>query len=116
MKRGIQLTEDDKIRRLTHSEWMDEGMKRFPGLHPREWQFVCPVCGHVAKYAEWLEVDAEDSAAFSCIGRWRKNPRGAFEGEGPGPCNYAGGGLFRVNPVLVTMEDGEVRPVFEWAI
>ncbi len=106
---------EPQFRRITHSDWMDEGMKRFPGLHPREWQFVCPVCGVVTKYGEWLEHDAEDSAAFSCIGRWTGATRGAFEGEGPGPCNYAGGGLFRLNPVMVTMEDGEIRATFEFA-
>ena len=58
-------------------------------------------------------------AGFSCIGRWAK---GGCEHRGLGPksvtddgdkkeksigCDYAGGGLFKLNPVLVTHEDKE---------
>jgi len=32
--------------------------------------------------------------------------------EGDGPCNYAGGGLFRINPVSI---DGRELGVFEFA-
>lgn len=85
--------------------WQAEGVRRF-GKDMRNWQFVCPICGHVAKASDWEAIPgARDSIAFSCIGRYTLPRREAFEGTGPGPCNYAGGGLFKLNPVFV--EDPE---------
>jgi hypothetical protein len=79
----------------TPEEWYAEGERRF-GSDRRAWKFVCPVCGHVAAVNDWLAV------AFSCVGRWLPEARDAFASKTiPGPCNYAGGGLFRLNPVTV---------------
>jgi len=39
-------------------------------------------------------------AAFSCIGRLETPATDAFSGK-KGPCNYAGGGLFQLNPIYV---------------
>jgi hypothetical protein len=99
---------------LTHDEWMAEGTKRF-GADMMSWRFVCPRCGHVATPADWRAAGAPQSAAaFSCVGRWLPGePRDAFK-PGPGPCNYAGGGLFRLNPVHV-LEDGKRHEVFAFA-
>lgn len=88
---------------MTKQEWDDLAESRF-GLDPLNWKFVCPACGHVASVRDWRDAGAPQSAiAFSCVGRWLKGVkvREAFGGKGPGPCNYAGGGLFRLNPVKI---------------
>ncbi len=100
-------------RQLTHDEWLTEGVRRF-GYDAREWRFVCPVCAYEASVQDWKEAGAEARCvAFSCIGGWR----GAtdFASTGEGPCNYAGGGLFKLNPVTVIKEEGPPRFVFEFA-
>lgn len=84
------------IVRFTYAEWVAEGKRRF-GDNIRAWRFVCPLCGTVASMAEWIEAGATNSAGFSCIERFRSN----------GQCDYVGGGLFKLNPVRVTTEDGE---------
>ncbi len=92
----------DVRQKMTKAEWEAEGTRRF-GPDQMSWQFVCPACGHVAAIKDWKEVGAPSStAAFSCVGRWlgaTSSP--AFGGPSRQPCNYAGGGLFHLNPVLV---------------
>lgn len=89
---------------MTYLEWEEEGKALF-GPNMRTWSFVCPVCKHVATVQDWLDAGAPNSTiAFSCVGRWIPGSRSAFNGSGPGPCSYAGGGLFPLNPVEV---DGE---------
>lgn len=102
-------------RKITYEEWEKEGERRF-GKDKMKWQFICPVCKHVALAEDWLKAGAsEDTIAFSCIGRYLNPVRDAFSGKGKGPCNYAGGGLFRLNPVIIS--DGkEEHQVFEFAI
>lgn len=64
------------------------------------------MCKHVASVRDYQKAGApEDCVAFSCIGRWLEGSLQAFEESGLGPCNYAGGGLFRLNPVEII--DGE---------
>lgn len=99
---------------MTHAEWKAEAIRRF-GTDPMKWKFVCPVCGHVASVQDWEDVKAFESAGFSCVGRYLPKARQAFEEKGPGPCNYAGGGLFRLNPTEVTTEDGKISHVFAFA-
>lgn len=101
---------------MTRLEWIAEGERRF-GPDPLRWRFVCPACGHVATVEDWKRVGATDeTVAFSCIGRWQTSPpRAAFGGKGPGPCDYAGGGLFRLNPQPVTAGEGGVIHVFAFA-
>lgn len=89
---------------MTRAEWMQAGTALF-GADTALWRFRCPACGYVASVKDWRNAGAEEGMiAFSCIGRLRPSPRDAFMAGGPGPCNYAGGGLFRLNPVDV---DGE---------
>jgi hypothetical protein len=84
---------------ITREEWHASGEKLF-GPDKMKWRFVCPVCGHVQSVQDWKDAGAPESAvAFSCVGRWIPGSRKAFEETGKGPCNYAGGGLFRLNPV-----------------
>jgi len=104
-------------RKLTHAEWVAEGKRRF-GEDFDKWRFVCPVCGFVASVQDWKDVGHSDAAAFSCVGRWRKDSKDALTdamAKGRGPCNYAGGGLFRLNPVTVVFTDGTEHSAFEFA-
>lgn len=87
-------------RELTIQEYMTEAYDLF-GPDMMTWRFVCPACGHIASVADYKAAGAPESAVgFSCIGRWLENPREAF-GKGPGPCDYAGGGLFRIAPIKI---------------
>jgi len=101
---------------MTEAEWTSEGARRFGGNN-LDWRFVRPNCGHICAVREWRDAGAPKSAAaFSCIGRWlgvepgRQHPR-------PRPCDYAGGGLFRLNPVTVTVTagPGAEHRLFEFA-
>ncbi|TCT21176.1 VVA0879 family protein [Thiobaca trueperi] len=103
------------IQEMTHAEWIAEGRRRF-GDDMMNWRFVCPACGHVAAARDWKDAGAPPNAvAFSCVGRWLPTAREAFADAGHGPCNYAGGGLFRLNPLHVRREDGQIEPVFAFA-
>lgn len=80
-------------------------------MTPMNWKFRCPSCGHVASVQDWKNAGApENAAAFSCVGRWLQERKEAFTKNGP--CNYAGGGLFRLNPVK--LEGMDVGP-FDFA-
>jgi hypothetical protein len=105
---------------MPHAAWVAEGERRF-GPDRMEWKFVCPACGHIARTADWKEAGAPEGAvAFSCVGRWLPN-------SGPGrafatanvlpskPCDYAGGGLFGLNPLLVEDLDGKSHRLFAFA-
>lgn len=105
-------------RTIAYDEWVAEGRALF-GDDPLAWRFVCPCCGHEASVADWKAAGApETAAAFSCVGRWSGAKREAFGGKGPGPCNYAGGGLFCISPVEIQrVVDGQQRSTmaFEFA-
>lgn len=91
---------------MTHDEWQREGTRRF-GPDKATWRFACPACDHVVTLGDYQTAGAPESAiAFSCVGRWLPQARDAFA-PGPGPCNYAGGGLFALNPVRVVAPAGE---------
>lgn len=96
---------------MTIEEWKAEARRRF-GDDPLNWKFVCPSCGYVACVKEWRDLGAEEGAvAFSCVGRFidTADDKSTFSKDG-GPCTYAGGGLIRLNPVIV---DGD--PIFAFA-
>lgn len=108
-------------RRITILEWLAEGEHLFGSAVDR-WRFVCPACGHVATVQDWWDVGAPEAVGFSCIGRWYGGSRRAFgedrtkNADASGPCDYSGGGLFRVNPVVVIGELGEKeRHYFDFA-
>jgi len=102
--------------RMTADEWVKEGERLF-GADRDGWRFECPSCHHVATPRQWREAGAgEGEIAFSCIGRHAPTPKEAFENDGRGPCTYAGGGLFRLNPVTVTTPDGKEHTMFAFAI
>lgn len=93
------MSKVDATRFETEDAWRAEAVRRF-GTDGMKWKFVCPSCGHVASVQDWKDAGAPQSAvAFSCVGRWLPDPKRL--GEKPGPCDYAGGGLFQLNPVSV---------------
>lgn len=103
---------------MTHTEWLAEAVRRF-GEDNSKWRFVCPSCGHVASVQDWKDAKAPAGAiGFSCVGRYvgaaARAAARAFGGKG-GPCNYTGGGLFAINPVLVDMGDGKPIQAFAFA-
>lgn len=62
-----------------------------------------------------LRVRQKGSIGISCIGRWCKGKvRNAFSSEGKGPCDYSGGGLFRLNPVEVDFGENNKVGFFEF--
>jgi hypothetical protein len=104
-----------KARVLTYEQWLAEGYRRF-GEDRRSWRFVCPVCGHAATPADWLAVGAsQGEIAFSCVGRRIEGAKEAFaQGDNGKGCTYAGGGLFKLNPVDVLLPTGERSHFFEF--
>jgi hypothetical protein len=108
--------------KYTLAEWRAKAAELF-GDDFMKWKFVCPICAHVATVQDWKDAGAPvESAAFSCVGRWAgANDTKAKEAFGPngikgkGPCNYAGGGLFRLNPITVVDPDGVELHAFAFA-
>lgn len=108
--------------KYTLAEWRAKAAELF-GEDVMRWKFVCPVCRHVASVQDWKDAAApEQAAAFSCVGRWiganpeiAKGDVGPNGIEGKGPCNYAGGGLFQLNPVSVIDPDGREMKAFAFA-
>ena len=99
----------------TQAEWLAEAERLF-GADAMAWRFECPVCHHVASLQDWKDAGAPQATwAFSCVGRWIPGSRDAFEASGVGPCNYAGGGLFRLNPVAMVFPDGSTHHAFAFA-
>lgn len=96
-------------------EWRAEGERRFGG-DEMAWKWKCPSCGHVASAQDWQDAGAPVGAvAFSCVGRWKGGrPAKTFRRSG-GPCDYAGGGLICINPVIVTVDGHERLNIFEFA-
>ena len=100
---------------LSAEQWRAEASRLF-GTDPLKWRFVCPSCGHVAAVEDWKDAGAKDTqAAFSCVGRYTGADDSRTFRKAGGPCTYAGGGLFRINPVAVRHEDGAITHVFAFA-
>ena len=97
---------------LVYDEWHSEGVSLF-GPDEMKWRFTCPSCGYVATPEDWKNAGAPSGAvAFSCVGRWRPESTGVIFNKNGGPCNYAGGGLFGLNPVHILRPDGETHNIF----
>jgi|SRR5687767_212614 len=102
------------MRKVTSEQWEAEGRSLY-GDDKMNWKFRCPSCGHVASVADWKAAGAsQGEVAFSCVGRHLNANDKATFGRSGGPCNYAGGGLFKINPV--TVDDGTFKhSMFEFA-
>lgn len=108
-----EQTEDHVADYASVEDWHAEARRLF-GDDQMEWRFVCPSCGHVASVKDWKDAGStEGSVAFSCVGRWLDSPHDAFQ-MGNGPCNYAGGGLFAINPVSI-QTGGTISHAFAFA-
>ena len=106
------MTRRTELPELSYDEWHARGTELF-GDDVATWRVVCPSCGHVQcmkDYQEQVPHLTEEQIlkylGFSCIGRFTKPEADSLTGEAP--CNYAGGGLFGLNPQPVKMPDGEV--------
>lgn len=102
--------------KLTYEEWVQEGTKRY-GPDKKIWKFKCPNCGYIQTYNDFLKEgsskeEAQGMIGFSCIGRIMKNCKGEL-GNKKQPCNYAGGGLFKLNPIIIT-ENGKEQGYFDF--
>lgn len=96
---------------VTLDEWRAEATRLF-GEDEMQWRWRCPACGHECSTADYQAAGAKSThVGFSCVGRFLPAPRDAF-GDGPGPCNYAGGGLIGLNPIRVLLPDGKHVDVF----
>lgn len=103
------------MREITHEQWKAEAMERF-GADPLKWRFVCPICKVETSVDEWKKAGAPEGAvAFSCIGRYTKGEGTMNQKTPKRPCDYTGGGLFRLNPVKVNFSDGKDMTAFEFA-
>lgn len=101
------------MRTVTKTEYMAEGVALF-GPDPMGWRFVCPSCGNTACTKDWKDAGApEGSVAYSCVGRWMPGTTATLGEKDKGFCNYAGGGLFGLNPVKV-MDGDKEHHVFEF--
>ena len=92
-----KMTDDLKF--SSPEAWRARATELF-GDDELDWTFECPMCKHKTTVRDWRDAGAPlDSVAFSCVGRWTK--AGEFKAGDKGPCTYAGGGLFKLNPVSV---------------
>jgi len=107
---------------MNHSEWLDKA-KRLYGKNAGDWKFKCPVCQTVQTAQDFVRAglskeEASTSIAQECIGRHLQNKEKAF-GEKKRkkgvPCDYAGYGLFKLNPVEIIMDDGTKYNAFDFA-
>lgn len=92
---------------LTREQYFAEAVKRY-GKDRNNWKFRCPSCGNTMTVGEYLaaakaigDEDGDRMIAFSCIGRLMPNPVDMGT-KGNGYCNYAGGGLFKLNPIEIS--------------
>lgn len=114
---------------ITKADWLERG-KRLYGEDAKNWEFKCPNCGNVQTIADFLElkkagilkedVDVGTLVYFSCIGRFdtripEKDIGTIWDKKKRSPCNYTLGGLFCFANVFVIDDEGEKRPVFDFA-
>lgn len=104
--------------KISHEDWVKEALSR--NENPLQVKFKCPVCGYIATGQEYLDNGATEGAiGFVCIGRFKHSGMisDAFGGRKVkhGPCNYTGGGLFRLNPITVIFQDGTEKDFFDFA-
>ena len=107
---------------MKHSEWIDKA-KRLYGDNAGEWKFKCPICKTAQTANDFIQAgltkeEASNSIANECIGRFLPEKQKAIgekkiiKGK---PCNYAGYGLFKLNPIEVIMDYGRKISAFDFA-
>jgi len=103
---------------MTMAEWRTEGMALF-GTNSRAWRFVCPMCKGVMSVQDYFDVGApEGTIGFSCIGLYRTDANAGADVwnrlRAMQWCTYAGGGLFKLHPIIVISDDGDQVPFFDF--
>jgi hypothetical protein len=104
---------------ISHYDWQLEAVKRY-GMYDSNWKFRCPSCHSTMTAGLYRELAGDKAEAvqvmigYSCVGRLMENPTTIFQ-KGKGFCNYAGGGLFGLNPILVKFPDGKEGRFFDFA-
>ena len=119
MAKTTKPTQKNERLTLTHAEWVAMG-ERLYGADMMDWVFVCPACGYPQTPRDYKAAGApEGTIGFSCVGRYLP---GGQAGDAFGkrrksgaPCNYAGGGLFPLNPITVSFPDGTTTDCFAFA-
>jgi len=87
--------------RITTETQYCKDAKLLFGEDMMKWRFICPACGHIASIEDYKNAGTTQGAiAFSCVGRWLPERQTMYTKNG-GPCDYAGGGLFMLNPVSI---------------
>lgn len=101
--------------RISFKDWKAKGENLF-GTDTKKWRFICPVCKFEQSTQDYLDAGApKNTVGFSCVGRWRADASDAMSSkhDGSKPCNYVGGGLFRLNPVHVVASGENAEGVRE---
>jgi hypothetical protein len=97
-----------ELKKLTNEEWRDEARKRYPSSID-DIRFRCPSCDNVMSVKDYKDAGADPGEiGVNCIGR-SQGSKVTIGTRGKGPCNYAGFGLFKLNPIEVTGDDGVTR-------
>lgn len=107
---------------MKHFDWLEKATMLY-GEKSGDWKFKCPVCETVQTARDFVNAglskeEASSSIAIECIGRYLPVKQKAIgekkiiKGK---PCNYAGYGLFRLNPVEIEMSDGSKQYAFAFA-
>lgn len=103
-------------------EWKEKGMALF-GKDEKKWIFICPICETKQSIQDFLDYGISEEIArktigISCIGRNISNSQIAIGRSTPvvkgKPCNYAGYGLFKLNPIHIKTEDGYIVSLFNF--
>lgn len=103
-----------KIITIEHADWTEEAKKRYGSFE--DIKFRCPICGYSATVKDYQAANStEGMIGFSCIGRLIGAKRQAFGGNGEGPCDYAGGGFFKMNPIQLTKNGKPLEEIFDFA-
>lgn len=118
--------QNENMQPIPLARWHEMARELF-GNDARHWRFVCPVCNTIQTAQDFIDAgcpedEAKMSIAVECVGRWLpkeksqkafgENRDGFFKGK---PCDFAGYGLFKLNPIPVLFEDGKIMNAFAFA-
>lgn len=106
---------------ITYEQWHAKGVERY-GNDMKTWRFTCPMCKKDTIAQEWIDHKADKQIGVSCIGRQYDKKQSAFFTKNIKPigCDYAGYGLFKMNPIHVeiTTDEGskEIVDAFDFTV